>query len=298
MDQAIIKQRVKQTVRRTVGEPYVGKRLKLRRVGRVLRGLDLHPCAILDAGAEDATFVYWLAERYTSAHVLAVDIDDAAISACLAARPARYTDRVEFRQGSFADLAPDTLDLITAFDVFEHIKDDAAAAADLARALRPGGHLLVHVPRDQWTSRAGKVHRVADEDAWHINIGHVRSGYSPKRLRELLEAAGLHVVDVELWTGWWGMLARDVYSRLEHPAPLRILSMPVTDVCAVLDGRCVDGNTVFAHAIKQLGRASRRQPRCTALISRWRGLGIQAIFWRIVAAAIRSRRCSDGGRQH
>lgn len=253
MDRALLKQRVKQALRRTVGEPYVGKRLKLRRVGRELRRMGLQPTAVLDAGAEDATFVYWLADRYPSARVGAVDIDEQAVAACLAARPAKYAGRVEFRLGSFADLEPGSLDLITAFDVLEHITDDEQAAANLVRALRPGGHLLVHVPRDQWTQRDGVVHRFADEDAWQINVGHVRMGYSPERLRELLTAAGTDVVDVQTWTGRWGTLAHDVYHRLERPAPLRLLSAPVTDVCAVLDRRqpSPDGNTVWAHAVKR-----------------------------------------------
>ena len=39
------------------------------------------------------------------------------------------------------------MDLVTAFDVLEHIEDDAGAVHDLYNALRPGGTLLVHVPR-------------------------------------------------------------------------------------------------------------------------------------------------------
>jgi trans-aconitate methyltransferase len=226
----------------------------MRSVSPVMRRLDLDPAAILDAGAEDATFVYWLADRYPRASVMAVDIDESAIAACLAARPWKYGQRVEFRVGSFADLEPESLDLITAFDVLEHITDDETAVADLTRALRPGGHLLVHVPRDQWTTRDGTVHRFADEDAWQINSGHVRMGYSPERMGELLAGAGLDVLDVQVWLGRWGTLAHEVYTRLEHPAPLRLLSMPVTDVCALLDRRTRRGdeaNSVYAHAVKR-----------------------------------------------
>ncbi len=248
------KQRLKQVARRTIGEPYVGKRLKMHSLNRVMPTLALDPRDILDAGAEDATFVYWLADQYPQAQVLAVDIDAAAIEACLVVRPRRYDARVEFRVGSFADLKPESLDLVTAFDVLEHITDDRSAVADLTAALRPGGSLLVHVPRDQWTTRAGEVQRVADEDAWQINPGHVRMGYSPDGMRQLLEGAGLRVVDIQLWLGRWGALAHQVYTRLEHPTPLRLLSVPVTDVCARLDRNPGDeANTVFAHAIKPRG---------------------------------------------
>jgi SAM-dependent methyltransferase len=244
-------QRLKQILRRTIGEPYVGKRLKLRRLNRVLPSLGLAPSAILDAGAEDATFVYWLADHYPQARVTATDIDAAAMADCLAARPREYDDRVEFRVGSFADLEPESVDLITAFDVLEHITDDVAALADLVRALRPGGHLLVHVPRDRWTTWGGVVQEVADEDAWQINPGHVRQGYDPQRLRALLLGAGLQVRTVELWLGRWGVLAHAAYARLEQPRALRLLSLPITDLCSLLDRRVgPEGNTVFAHAVK------------------------------------------------
>ena len=213
--------------------------------------LGLIPSAILDAGAEDATFVYWLADLYPTAKVAAVDIDADAMAACLAARPTSYAKRVRFECCAFSDLGDEALDLVTAFDVLEHIPDDRAAVAELARALRPGGTLLVHVPRDQWTTRSGVVRRVPDDEAWRINPGHVRQGYDPNGLRAL-GSAGLSVVQIQLWVGCWGTLAHDVYSRLEHPAPLRLLSISVTEICGRLDrrGTRIEGNTVFAQATK------------------------------------------------
>lgn len=252
MDKSLAKQYAKQAVRRTVGEPYVGKRLKLRRLNTVMRGLALQPQRILDAGAEDATFVYWLADRYPEAKIVAVDIDQVAIESCLSARPAKYVGRVDFQVKYFAELAPASFDLVTAFDVLEHIPDDVGAVRDLYRALRPGGTLLVHVPRDRWKTRSGVVHHIADEDAWRINPGHVRMGYAPERMRELLEGAGFEVRDVQTWLGRWGTLAHEVYERLESPVALRALSIPVTDACAWLDARAgtSEGNTVYVRAVK------------------------------------------------
>lgn len=246
------KQRAKQLTRRLIGEPYVGKRLKLRRVGPAMKALDLHPRRILDAGAEDATFVYWLADRYPDADILAVDIDADAIAACIASRPARYERRVEFRVSYFADLEPESLDLVTAFDVFEHIEDDLGAARDLHRALVPGGYLLVHVPRDVWTHRDGREERVPDEEAWRINPGHVRQGYSPGRMHGLLDDAGFEVLEQDTWLRRYGVVAHEVYTRLEHPTPLRLLSVPVTDLMSVLDRRrpAGEGNTVWTIARK------------------------------------------------
>ncbi len=254
MDRSRKKQYVKQAVRRIIGEPYVGKRLKMRRLSKLLPPLGLKPSAILDAGCEDGAFVYWLADLYPAASVTAVDIDADAIAACRATIPSSYAQRVSFRESTFSALESDAFDLITAFDVLEHIEDDRSAVVDLGRALRPGGTLLVHVPRDRWRTWFGVVHRVPDTEAWRINSGHVRQGYDPEALRQLLTSAGLVVMETQTWVGRWGVLAHTVYARLEHPLALRLLSVPVTDICARLDRRSAfrDGNTVFARAVKPL----------------------------------------------
>ena len=41
-------------------------------------------------------------------------------------------------------------DLIGAFDVIEHIDDDAAALASIATRLKPGGKFVMTVPAHQW----------------------------------------------------------------------------------------------------------------------------------------------------
>lgn len=245
-------QQAKQLVRRTIGEPYVGKRLKQIRIGKVLDRLGLRPARILDAGSGDAAFVYWLADRYPGASVTAVDIDEDAIAACLSARPRAYASRVTFETATFEQLPREAFDLITAFDVFEHIEEDRAAVRSLARALRPGATLLAHVPRDRWRTWNGEVKEVSEHEARRVNPGHVRHGYSPEGLRGLLESAGLVVVDLQTWVGKWGVLAHAVYERLEHPAVLRILSLPVTVAAAHVESRSQtpSGNTVFARATK------------------------------------------------
>jgi SAM-dependent methyltransferase len=247
-----VKQRMKQALRRTVGEPYVGKRLKLRMVGRELNGLQLKPTSILDAGAEDATFVYWLADQFPRASVLATDIDAAAIAACEATRPRRYGDRVMFRVGTFDTLPTESFDLVTAFDVLEHIEDDEGALRDLHRSMRPGGSLLVHVPRDRWRRTDGGIERVPDDEAWRVNSGHVRFGYSPQGLGELVTIAGFDVVDVQTWVRAWGVRAHSFYSRLERYVPLRLATIPFTDLAAMLDRRrpADEGNTVWLLARK------------------------------------------------
>ena len=46
--------------------------------------------------------------------------------------------------------APASFDLVCAFDVIEHVDEDAASVAALARLLKPGGYLATTVPGQPW----------------------------------------------------------------------------------------------------------------------------------------------------
>jgi hypothetical protein len=95
-------------------------------------------------------------------------------------------------------------------------------------------------------------HRGRDEDAWMVNAGHVRQGYDPSTMRSLLEGSGFELLRLERWTRRWGAWAYAFYDLVESPAPLRVLSLPVTDLCSVLDRRRPEseGNTLFALACR------------------------------------------------
>lgn len=81
----------------------------------------------------------------------------------------------------------ESLDLVVAFDVLEHIVDDGAAAAEIYRGLRPGATFLVAVPCDPklWS---------AHDDA----VDHVRR-YTRPTLTELLTGAGFTLESMTSW---------------------------------------------------------------------------------------------------
>ena len=88
----------------------------------------------------------------------------------------------------FADRS---FDRVIAAEVLEHVVDDGAAMAELARVLRPGGRLAVTVPR--WFPE-----RVcwALSDAYHapaVPGGHVRI-YRRRQLLDRLRATGLRPI--------------------------------------------------------------------------------------------------------
>jgi SAM-dependent methyltransferase len=82
-------------------------------------------------------------------------------------------------------------DVVGAFDVLEHIREDEAALAEMARLVRPGGGILLTVPQ-----HAGLWSR-SDERA-----GHLRR-YTRRGLRDKVRRAGFDVLAV---TGFVSLL--------------------------------------------------------------------------------------------
>jgi SAM-dependent methyltransferase len=85
-----------------------------------------------------------------------------------------------------------SLDLLTAFDVLEHIDEDYLVAAEITRVLRPGGTALIAVPCDMalWS---------AHDEA----CGHVRR-YTRDSLTEVMHKADLAIE--RIWS--WNVLLR------------------------------------------------------------------------------------------
>lgn len=115
--------------------------------------------------------------------------------------------RLPFRDGS--------VDLVISMDMWEHVDDDAAVAAETARVLRPGGRVLVAVP---CSMKLWSGHDVA--------LGHLRR-YEKADLVAVMEGAGLDVVDVRSWNVLLRPVARlrrrrrvTSESEMEEVAPL------------------------------------------------------------------------------
>ena len=155
-------------------------------LGRELRRLAA-PGRALDIGAAAGGNT-----RVLQAHgwqALALDYSQAAVGIARARGiDAMRTDARDLPVASAA------LDLVTAFDVLEHIDEDYLVTAEIARALRPGGTALISVPCDMalWS---------AHDEA----CGHVRR-YDRASLTDVIQKAGL-VID-RMWS--WNVLMRPV----------------------------------------------------------------------------------------
>jgi SAM-dependent methyltransferase len=95
-------------------------------------------------------------------------------------------------------------DLVCAFEVLEHISDDAAALADWMPLVRPGGHILLSVPADP--------ERFGPSD---VLAGHYRR-YTAAELSLRLAEAGATEITIRHY-GWpLGYLLDSVRNRLSQ----------------------------------------------------------------------------------
>lgn len=102
---------------------------------------DAPPRRILELGCGTGAMLGMLTRFGT---VSALEMYPDAVEFCRS----KYADDVDVQLGSIPDDVPcdGDLDLVAAFDVIEHLEDDAGALRSMRAALRPGGLLVLTVP--------------------------------------------------------------------------------------------------------------------------------------------------------
>lgn len=148
---------------------------------------------------------------FPAADVVNVDIDpDLATDAA--------NGNLTFVCASACDLpfADRSFDIVTMFDVLEHIDDDATAVAEARRVVRQGGEILVSCPDADWRYPHHEFMRpVAQrEQALMDEWGHVRRGYTNDQLAKLFDARPTRRAS---FINPWSALYHDIaFSRLNR----------------------------------------------------------------------------------
>jgi SAM-dependent methyltransferase len=102
--------------------------------------------SVLEVGCGNGYVLSALAERHPEIEVAGVDLGDAGLRAARERIPRATLVRADARELPFED----EFDVIGAFDVIEHVREDDAVLAAIHRALRPGGGIFVSVPQHRW----------------------------------------------------------------------------------------------------------------------------------------------------
>jgi SAM-dependent methyltransferase len=137
---------------------------------------DCKPGTFLEIGAGTGELTHTFIERGFSGY--AYDLGDAT----RAALRERFRTRSGVRIIDELSEVPDfSLEYLFAFEVLEHIREDAHALASWCKKLKPGGHAVFSVPAHQRSF--GPTDR---------RVGHIRR-YNRDQLRSLIEGAGLGI---------------------------------------------------------------------------------------------------------
>jgi trans-aconitate methyltransferase len=161
--------------------------------------LPAHASRVLDIGAGAGAIGSMLAGRYDY-----VGVEPDAVSFRAAQR--RIGERGTVVNCGFEDLrAAAEYDLVCAFEVLEHIEDDRSALATWVEHLRPGGTLLVSVPKgSRRYSRA------------NARVGDLRR-YDEPQLRALLDDVGLTNLSAKTYGSPYGNVQEAVWKvALRH----------------------------------------------------------------------------------
>jgi len=154
---------------------------KMRAVHRIAPDLAVED--LLEVGGGQSGLSAML---YPQARVVNLDMDPVfAHAPCN-----RNNPKVTFITGDATQLpfADECFDLVTMFDLLEHVPDDAAVAREALRVLRPGGQLLVSTPdRDRWRYPYYRIFKsiCPAEEELFAEWGHVRRGYTKGELDAL-----------------------------------------------------------------------------------------------------------------
>jgi SAM-dependent methyltransferase len=107
--------------------------------------LAYRPATVLDAGCGRGFYLRLLHELPGIREIYGVDTNETYLRA--AAQHVR-SERVGLARADITDLPfPDgRFDLVICSEVLEHVRDDDRALEELARVIRPGGHLVITVP--------------------------------------------------------------------------------------------------------------------------------------------------------
>lgn len=154
---------------------YTGRRKILANfVADICRRVTDRRPRILDVGCGTGANLLMLSQ-YGDAE--GVDISNDALAFCRE----RGLDQVKLGAGEELPYDDGTFDLVTAFDVVEHMDDDLAGLREMRRVLRPGGRVLLFVPAFMF------LWGVQDDVSNH------RRRYRLPELKRVLEQAGFEV---------------------------------------------------------------------------------------------------------
>lgn len=153
---------------------------------RAIRKMGVRRGRILDIGCAGGLFLRVLERAGHTAYGTELSDDSART-----ARSRIGEDRVRVGPVVSAGFEAGQFDAITAWQVFEHLRDPAETLDECRRILRPGGALILAVPNiESWQARWSR------EEWFHLDVPRHLFHFSPDTISEMLRRHGFEVESV------------------------------------------------------------------------------------------------------
>jgi SAM-dependent methyltransferase len=182
-----MREHLRDTAERLLRDAAPARRMRTRlAVDRLSAWGGDRPVDLLDAGCDVGLLSLALARRFPQWTLDAVDINDEMLAQGRAWAAAEDLDRITFRHADITrDLPAELYDAAVALECLTVIPDLDGALSGLARALRPGGLFVAHVPDRDWTPVLP-----GSAAEWPTAVRH---GFDSGELAQRLDGHGLRV---------------------------------------------------------------------------------------------------------
>lgn len=140
---------------------------------------------VLDVGCGVGAVAMYLAAQ--GADVTGVDVSGRAIQIARKAKQRNNLKNIEFIEGE-VKIFDKRFDVVTCFEVLEHVADEKKFLRTIKKNLKPNGVLVLSTP-----SLSNILYRLGFYKKFDAEVGHLRR-YSEVSLRHLLEKQGLQVL--------------------------------------------------------------------------------------------------------
>lgn len=142
------------------------------------------PQRLLELGCGTGFVLAAIHERFPDAALTGAELFPEALAVARTRVPSADLIQVDGRDLPFVE----EFDVAAAFDVLEHIREDEAVLGGLARAIRPGGGLIVTVPQHQalWSAVDDYSHHVRRYSRHELVAKLGRAGFVVRRVTSFM----------------------------------------------------------------------------------------------------------------